>query len=398
MTEAVKNHAGRPALRNRTVMRRSAVPACLLLSAAAWLFAFPVREAYGERLAFEAAAVCAPGHRDGECLHTVEARVMNAEPVKDHVRTSRGWLYFTEADGTASRTRLHGSPEDRPSARAGQRVEVTYWRGQIRYVDFPAESARQYTAAKAGSGYAFSFTAGSLVGALGVACAWSWYWWARHSAVSLRANPWQVGVPFVGALCLGAVGAVAPWLADSPGKAFRLIGLGAPPILAGGGVAALVLRRRSRGGDTIAVTPRAPDGERVVGGRVWGEVPYAVDGAEWLVVGPGYVAATIDPTGAAYRRPVPDALIPLRVRPPYWTDREGVEYLGKEWILECEDGGGRVLFLTDKGDMPWLLGALRGRPGAGAPEGPCPLHERPSCGGRPRSCPRRAQPSGHLGG
>ncbi|CAL9434702.1 hypothetical protein [Streptomyces sp. enrichment culture] len=363
MTEAPEN-SPRTAPRNRAAARPAAVAACLLLLVSVWLFVFPVREAHGERLAFETAAVCAPGDRGGECLRTVEARIRAAVPVRDTVRTPRYWLHLTEADGTASRTRLHGRLEETPSARAGGPVEVTYWRGQIRYVEFPAGAGREYTTAKPGSGERFFFMAGSLVGALGLASAWGWYWWARHSHVSPRANPWQLGVPVVGALGLGAVGAVAPWTADGPGEALLVIALGVPPVLAGCAVTALVLWRRERAGDTIAVTPRVPDGERVVAGRVWGDVPYAVEGAEHLVVGPGYLASTVDPTGAAYRRAVPDTLVPRRVRPPYWTDREGAGYRGKEWVLECEDGGVRVLLLTDKGDMPWVLGALRSRRGA----------------------------------
>ncbi|OEJ95965.1 hypothetical protein J116_017270 [Streptomyces thermolilacinus SPC6] len=100
-------------------------------------FVFPVREAHGERLAFETASMRAPGSRDGECLRTAEARIRAAEPVKDAVRTPRYWLHLTEADGTASRTRLRGGLEENPSARPGRPVEVTYWRGQIRYVEFP---------------------------------------------------------------------------------------------------------------------------------------------------------------------------------------------------------------------------------------------------------------------
>lgn len=364
VTEAPEN-SPRTTPRNRAAMRRAAVVTCLLLPVAVWLFAFPVREAHGEGLAFESAAVCAPGDRDGQCLRTVEARIRAAEPVKDVSKTRRYWLHLTEADGTASRTRLPGGLEENPSARAGRPVEVTYWRGQIRYVEFPAGPGRQYTTAKPGSGHRFFFMIGSLVGSLGLASGWAWYWWARHSHVSPRANPWQVGVPVVGALGLGAVGAVAPWTADSPGGALLVIALGVPPVLAGCAVAALVLWRRGRGSDTIPVTPRVPDGERVVAGCVWGDVPYAVEGAGHLVVGPGYLASTVDPTGAAYRRAVPDTLVPRRVRPPYWTDREGAEYRGKEWTLECEDDGVRVLVLTDKDDMPWVLGALMARHGGG---------------------------------
>lgn len=281
---------------------------------AVWLLLVGMRGALDEERAFRAAAGCvqddgapAGGPSDGraaDCLRTVAARIDRSERVRSE-KTPVTRLRLTEADGTSSRVRLEGLPEEVPAAGAGGRVEVTYWRGEIRYVDFASE--RRYTPADPRGGHRAFGAWGLGLGFAGAGFLWASLWWARYAHVSVRAYPWQFTVPFAGALCLAATGAFAPWLTGGPGEAFGLVGLCVPVVLAGCAVAALVVRRRQRGDDTIALSPAVPVGERFFPGQIWGEVPYAC-GAGDLAAGPARLVA-IPP--------------PRRLRPPGGTAQPG---------------------------------------------------------------------------
>ncbi|MBT2396086.1 hypothetical protein [Streptomyces sp. ISL-100] len=334
---------------------------CVLV--AAWLLLVTMSGALDQERAFKAAVSCAPGDRDDDCLWTVAARIDRTEPLKRR-KSSSYWLYVAKADGTSSRTRFKGSPQEPPIAHVGGTVEVTYWRGQIRYVDF--ESARRYTTADPRGDYKLFCAWGLAIGFQGLAYLWCWYWWARRSHVSVRASPWQLGVPLVGALCLTGIGAAATWPTDSPGAALRFVALCTPVVLAGCSVAALVLWRRQRGDDTIALTPSVPATEQCFLGMILGEIPYAGSGG-YLVAGPGCLASTPDPTGAFFRREAPHSLTPLRVRPPYWTDPAHPDYDGRALVLECEDNGVPVFIVTHRKKMPWVLGALQPIPATNPP-------------------------------
>jgi hypothetical protein len=95
------------------------------------------------------------------------------------------------------------------------------------------------------------------------------------------------------------------------------------------------------------VLPVTPTGENVVTGRVIGDVPYSKEGFDRLVVGPGLLAATPDPTGRVARVRVP-ALRVTRVRES-----------GGVCVAECQDGDREVLIVAEIGDMPAVLGALQ---------------------------------------
>ncbi|MEV0494151.1 hypothetical protein [Streptomyces atratus] len=349
-------------------MRGAAMLGSVCVLVAAWLLLVTMRGALDEERAFRAAVSCAsdgdvPGGRDNDCLRAVRAGIDRTERVEG--RTPSYWLYVTEADGTSSRTRLRGSPQEPPIARAGMRVEVTYWRGQIRYVDF--ESVRQYTNADPRGDYRLFCACGLALGFYGTGFLWGWYWLARHSRVSVRAYPRQVGLPFVGALCLTALGAAAPWLTDSVGAALQLIGLCSPVVLAACSVAALLLWRRPSGDDTVALRPSVPAAKQCFLGVILGKIPYAGSGG-YLVADPVHLASTPDPTGAFFRREVPRSLTPVRVRPPYWTDPpDRPDYGGRALVLECEDNGVPVLIVTHRKNIPWVLGALQPTPSANPP-------------------------------
>ncbi|WP_405501083.1 hypothetical protein OG501_20225 [Streptomyces niveus] len=342
-----------PRPRNRAVMRRAAVIGALCALVSAWLLLVNVRGALGEERAFRAAVSCDSGD---DCLRTATARIDRTERVQGK-KTPSYLLYVTEADGTTSSPRIRGDAPEPPTAWAGTPVEVTYWRGQIRYVDF--DTTRRYTTADPRGDYKPFAAFGLAIGSFGTGFLWVWYWWARHSQTSRRAAPWQLGVPLVGSLFLTLLAAGAPLATGTFAAALQVLGLGALVILVLCVPAALIVSRRQRGDDTIPMAPKALAKEEIFTGRIVGEVPYATKG--FLVAGPASLATTPDHTGASFRRPIPRTLTPIRVRPLYWTDPDHLNYGAKALVLECEDGGVPVLLVTSKNTMPWLLSALRTR-------------------------------------
>ncbi|WP_320784362.1 hypothetical protein [Streptomyces sp. CRN 30] len=337
---------------------------------AAWLLLFSLPGALDRERDFRAAAACAPAGGD-DCLSTVPARIDRAVPVKPSPRGGPWtWMHLTEADGTTSRTRLEGSANRWPAARAEQRVDVTYWRGQIRYVDF--ESERRYTSADVRGDYRLYLAWGLVSGTLGVLSLILLYWGTRLTRASGRARPWLVGTPVLGGFLLTGIGTAATFATDSAGAALQVVGVSAAVLLAVCGVVAVVSARRSRGDDTVVMQPSVPTTELVLPVTIVGEVPYAGEGGHLVVgpVGPAHLSAAPDWTGVAARREVPQTLTPIRVRPPYWSDFEHIDDGRKCLVLECEDKGEgegedegvRVLIVTHRKHMPWLLGALRSAP------------------------------------
>ncbi|MEV0774523.1 hypothetical protein [Streptomyces sp. NPDC050428] len=356
--------------RNRTAMRRAAVIGSLCALVAAWLLLVNVRGELAEERAFRAAVSCDSGD---DCLRTTAARVDRTERVEGK-KTASYFLYVTEADGTSSSPRLWGDAPEPPTAWAGTRVEVTYWRGQIRYVDFDSDtgvdtgsdtgsgSGRHYTTADPRGDHKPFAAFGLALGSFSLGFLWIWYWWARHSQVSAKAAPWQLGVPLVGSLFLTMFGAGAPLVTDEFGAALQLFALGALVTLVASLSAAVILARRQGGDDTITMTPTPPTEDHVFAARIVGEVPYATLGPSFLVAGPTSLASSPDHTGATFRRPIPTTLTAVRVRPPYWRDPDHLDYGSKAVVLECEDGGVPVLVVADKKNMPWLLATLQRTP------------------------------------
>ncbi|HWU08789.1 MAG TPA: hypothetical protein VN520_20810 [Streptomyces sp.] len=373
---------------NRTEARVAAVFGIVCLLAAAWLLA-GMRGELGEERDFRAAVTCAPGAQKKDCLQTVAARIDRADGVTRR-RTPSYWLYVTGTDGSSSRTRLQGSPEGPPSARPGTKVEVTYWRDRIRYVDFP--STRLPTNADPRDGYRLFCALGLGLAFLGAAFLWGCCWTSpRRSWAPLRAYPWQAAVSAVGALCLTLLGADAPWVTSDAGSAFRLIAVGVPVVLLVCLAAATLLKRRQSGDDTIALTPSVPVAEEILVGRVLGTTPYADSGGGFLVAGPACPASTPDPTGSAHRREVPRTLTPVRVRPPYRTDpADRPDHGGRALVLECEDNGEEVLIVTRRRHMPKVLGALQRTPAPGPPQ------PSPRSGKEPGRRGHRGTPAGHM--
>ncbi|MFD6286494.1 hypothetical protein [Streptomyces sp. NPDC060205] len=345
--------------RNRGQLIGAAAVAAVCALAAAWLLLISTPAAIGDGHAFRTASRCAPDDSaSDDCLRTVGARIDHTEEVRGR-RTSSYRLYVVEADGTEGRATLGGGPSVSPVASPGAAVRVTYWRGQIRYVDFAA--GRRYTHADPRDDYKVVATAGLAIGLYGTGFLWCWFWMALHARVARRAQPWDIGLPFLAAVCLAVVGACAPWATDDMGAALLLVAEATAVAVAVCAVTAVLLRRRRRGDDTIDVPPTRPTEEQHFPGRIVGEVPYAEHGTH-LLAAAGLLATTMGHPGVAHRRAVPRTLTPLRVRHPYWSDPSPPDLRGRAWVLECEDEGVPVLIVTQRQHMPWVLGALAPRP------------------------------------
>ncbi|MER5900342.1 hypothetical protein ABT150_09610 [Streptomyces mirabilis] len=336
---------------------------CLVLIGV-WLLLGPMLGARHEERDFRAAVAC-PEKTDStgseDCLRTVSARIDHTEVVTGN-RSASYRLYVTEADGRNDRARISGSGPKSPKAWSGVRVQVTQWRGKIRYVDFPA--GRQYTQADPRNTYRLFYAGGLGLGLFGVGIVLSVFWWSRVSAVSPRSYPWQITPAATGLLVLVCAGVVAPLAVDGVGAPLLVAASAAVLVLVGCAGAYLLLRRRHRGGDdTVAVTPKVPETEQCFQGGVLGEggdTPYG--GGGYLVAGPSLLVTTPDPTGKFARRTVPATVVPQRVRPPYWTDPHGGDYGTDTLVVECRDGDSPILIVTKKENVPWILGALQPLP------------------------------------
>jgi hypothetical protein len=92
---------------------------------------------------------------------------------------------------------------------------------------------------------------------------------------------------------------------------------------------------------------------------VRGDVPHGgVLGGGCLVAETTRLSVVPDPNYRLHPKPVPATPEPLRVRPPYRTDSEGLNVDGTWLVLECRDGGTRVYVAAARESMPLVLGAL----------------------------------------
>lgn len=325
---------------------------------AAGLMLFPMRGMYAEERAFRAAVACPADSRSGECLRTVDARFDRTDGVQMLPKGgSTYWLYVTEPDGTSARARITGSPATVEAIGKGAPVRVTYWRGEIRYVDIGSWHADAHADVR--GDYKLFLALGLGIGLFGLIPLWGWCAWRLKLETPLRLD-WQA-LPVFGALGLVAIGVIAAVVTDGPAAAFGVVGLAVPVVAVVCAAVAVVWRRRPPRDDTVAVTPSVPAEERCFPGLIRGDVPYArTYSGGFLAAGPGSLAATPDPTGAFARHEAPRSLTPVRVRRPNATD-PGFPYdSGRRMlVLECEDGEKPVLVVAERKNMPWVLGALR---------------------------------------
>ncbi|MEV6047976.1 hypothetical protein [Streptomyces xanthochromogenes] len=386
-----------PARHRSPALGRTAIGIVLGL-VAGWLLLVTVPHALDVERAFTAAGDCPVAEVSTECRHTVAATVTSTAADHQH-RSTYYWLGLGHAqDGpVALPGRLKASPHTRGPGRAvaavprrikmdgrtpvfalvrpGAALQLTYWRGEIRYVEY--RSLRQYTTADPRGGYRLPLAAALFLLSVGVACLRGAYCSARRatgvpgaagpievsgsagsagSAGAASQEPWRITLPLASVLLISCFAFGTPWVTGGVPTAVLLTTVGAVPVLAGS--AWVTHRRRRRTTDTIKVAPLAPFVEECFPGTIRGEVPYSQEGFGYLVAAPGLLASTPDPFGRLARCPVPRTLTVVRVRPPYWTDPGPRPAPGSQ-VVECRDGPTPVYVVTEHCYSAWVLGALR---------------------------------------
>ncbi|QDQ11791.1 hypothetical protein [Streptomyces spectabilis] len=340
---------------------RSVLAVCfglvLLLVPAGFLAAVPDALARGD--AYAAAPACTAGARPDSCTTTVAATVAGTEE-KARGRKVDHWLRVTErGDDRARRVHMSGS-RLYDVVRAGDRVSLTYWRGEIRTVRFG--SATEETDASPADDWRLPLGIGLLVLPIGLGFLGTLWWWRRSYAAAAHAGPWQLGVGFVAGALLGCTGFVAAQVCPSVPGALLVTAFGVPPVAALTGLVAWLTRRRERRAvDTSDIVAVPPAGRQCVRAAVLGDVPYRVDGFDHLVVGDGPPAVTPDPDGRVARRPLPPSLTVRGVRAPrpddpgHWAGGGTYDTV----VIECRHGEATVLLALAREDAPVVLGALR---------------------------------------
>ncbi|MFE4632787.1 hypothetical protein ACFRJ1_05335 [Streptomyces sp. NPDC056773] len=331
--------------------------------AGVWLALVPVRQDRAEARAYDAAASCVAGsarERAGDCLSGVPAVLEKVR--SEGSRERRVYLEVRREDGGRQEIRV----ADRTSssfAPAGTALRLVSWRGEIRHINYgTGEAARtvftEYnprTAHETPLGWALG------LGPAGAALLWGGAWFTWFSSYSRRTSPWQFNVPVLGLLLLACVLGASPVMYDSVRETLRWSGF----ILAGGvaAMAASCLHQMRKDTDTIRVRPRTRKRDRTFPAFLLGDTsgPGGTPRHSHIVVGPGVLAWTNDPSGRAGRTPLPPGLVLERVRHPYTTD-PGPAPRGNKWqffhVAQCRDGDTEVLIAVERRAMPWLAGAL----------------------------------------
>ncbi|MEU7555184.1 hypothetical protein AB0B01_23065 [Streptomyces sp. NPDC044571] len=332
------------------------IGACLLL--------VPVRTATAAARDFAAADTCAPGLRprqEAQCVSSVPATVERSW--KPGVRYTVEDIEVVRGDGKKQRLRMQWHSAE-PIVADGAEVRLVRWRGQVRNITYgPGFAHTAYTVENPYTAYAVPFGWGLGLLIIGPALVWVGCRQRWLSGRSRRAAPWQLVVPSLALTVLGVgVAVIAMTLDLRIEETLRWSGAAAAlTVLCAG---AVCLYKGLRGEqDTIEMAPRRDEREHVFGAVLLGDRsgPAGTRRNAYLVVAPGVVAFTNDPTGAFRREPLPAGLMLERVRPLLASDPDAMDVAAEETsyvVAQCRDGEREVLIAARRRDMPWLVGAL----------------------------------------
>ncbi len=377
----------------------------VLLLLSAGLFATVPGE-LAERNAYATAPPCPTGSRSDACTTTVPATVNGTED-EPSGKTVHHWLLVTErgtdTERRARRVRMDGSEPVYDSVRAGDEVELTYWRGEIRTVRFRA--AAQETWESPEGNWRFPLGAGLFLLPFAL-MVWWLVWWHRCRYTSTTYNRlWQLTVAVVTGTVVSCVGILGSMVGRDVPNALLIT---AAAVLPAAGLGALCAwcqqRRTNRAAATVSsIVPVPPTDKRCMRAAVLGDVPYSVDGFDHLVVGDGRPATTPDPDGRVARRTLPETLVVQHVRalrpddPQFW--KQAFKYDAA--VIECRDGEHTVLIAIARRGAPLALGALvkpsSSSPttaGSGQHQHP---DERPTCADEHPTCADEHHTSANAG-
>lgn len=315
---------------------------------------------WGDLRAYEAAPVCRAGRSVEDCRTVTPATVSEVERLR---RGSRGAYRLTLrlADGSARSVTLTGLRGGLDAA-VGERAGVVAWRGSavevVRGPDRDTVTGSRLLAWRPPVVFLLLLTPATI------AALWTAGWLSRRQRRLGRRVTGREAMPVAVVLAAAALtigcGLPIALSASGPQDALRA----GAWLLAGAAVVAApfvlwTARRPPRERREVPVLARVPAQERVVQGFVRGDVPYSKEGFDRLVVGPGLLAATPDPSGRVARARVP-ALQVVRVRES-WPDEALPRGRGSapSLVVECRDADREVLILARAEDVPEVLGALR---------------------------------------
>ncbi|MFD6969732.1 hypothetical protein [Streptomyces sp. NPDC059979] len=353
-----KRPAAPTSWQNRTAMGLGA--AAMLIGAV--LLLVPVRIADAAARDFAAADTCAPGLPPRE-----RAQCLSPEPatVERYGRGGRGdtstYVEVVLGDGRTRHLDLQGDGF-RVEPAQGDPVRLVGWRGEVRYVVYGSGAPRTvFTDANPHTAYAAPFGWGAFLLLFGPVLLWIGFWQSRLSHRSRRASPWQVMVP---SLALGflSVGVLTAAMISELRIERLLLVCGAGLALAALVIGAVWIYKALRGeSDTVEVKARRDDREHVFIAHVLGDDTGFGPGP-YLVVAPGVLAFSVDPTGAFRRAPLPSGLVLEQVRPVFASDPGAMDLYGRYeptyLVAQCRDGEREVLIAVPRKRMPWLVGAL----------------------------------------
>lgn len=358
----------------------------VLVLVAGWLLLATVPRALDEDRAFAASADCPVAEVSTECRYTVAATVTSAAADHKH-RSTYYWLGLGHvqdgpgalpgrlksgplrgssmrsssarsgsvtgaAEAATRRVKMEGRTPVFAVVRPGAPLQLTYWHGEIRYVEF--QGLRQYTAADPRGGYRLPLAAALVLLSVGGACLRSAYCWVRRADPAAH-EPWRLTVPLASVLLISCFAFGTPWVTGGVPTALLLTAVGAVPVLAG--AAWLARRHHRRTTDTIKVTPLIPLGEACFPAR---------SSAKSLQ--PRGVRTSGGRPGAARRHPRPGRPVRPpsgaphphgRPGPPAVLDRPGPPARPGAQVVECRDGATPVYVVTEQRYTAWVLGALR---------------------------------------
>ncbi|WP_162929159.1 hypothetical protein [Streptomyces sp. YIM 130001] len=304
--------------------------------------------------------------RSRSCVTKVAARV---ERMEQRGRFSKRSLHVSElrsgaipggaGGGGHVEVRLLDSDPLYNDVLLGDRVTLSYWKGEVRTVrhgaltqeteDSPANTWRVPV------GIGFLATPFGLIMLL-----MSWSYRNHHPNELSTAPSW----PFAGVLTLlgsGVVGSFVSRDADHVQQVFLAAGIAAAVCavlsLPLAWTMAWMQRRAADTSDVVPVRLAAP---LCVAAEVYGEVPYSIDEFRFLLLGAGPPAVTSVPVEWSTPQQLPASLAIQEVRsfrpgdPTHWPST--YQYDGI--VIECLDGEQVVLIACGRRDAPLILGAL----------------------------------------
>ncbi len=359
LTSMIENNGGTTGGSRKRLAVVGGTIALVTILTGAGLLLGPVANAVNAARAYDAATPC--GQRQTrDCLTVAPATVVGPWTEETHLRHAD--IIFATADGSRQVLALDRKYEG-DLFPAGARVRLISWHGEVRDVEYGSGRSAGTSPTTDNPHLAHQVPLAWAMGMIpfGLGLLWLVVWSAFFSAHSRRSTPWQVMVPLLGTTAIALAGSTTAVLADEVAVTLRWTAIAAAmtvPV-----TVAFHLWAVARG-DTVAVEPRRDGREHVFQAWLLGDRsgPDGMPAHSHLVVGPGVLAFTNEPTGAFRRAPLPAGLVLERVRRLLTSNPDAMALHGDAGrgclVAQCRDGEREVLIAVHRRNMPWLVGAL----------------------------------------